>query len=440
MTLKMLEFYDSIMSTVSNTVSVDGYVSRILEEDITVPVTIDGKRLVLPLTERLSNPKEGEIFFHPLKEDLMRGPSEVLEYLRKAIIAETSIESLAMMGNLLILAGSSESQKSLTPDQSEILDMASKADAETAKRFFKIAEKVDNDTLDTAMIRIYLKRGGKDPKDGKTYRWLATVSFPLYEALVKNPKSLLGVALRKRDQEAMQEVMQGVFPGIDTEHQFSYGSNSVQAPKLEALLGALFNLRSQTNVILDLMKGPELFHEIDIPDTRWGAALGALEIFKKEVLFVPMQEGNEGREDVHEAQGAHANLALEHSTSPFARKVLAEPEVYETASRVAPLSPLEPTTSGMRPFSSLRREPVRGREPVPDSRRGAVQPRRAEPARGHSRELSEFERAMQVVRDRELEETRYERDDRNRGYYDDRYDQGYGRDPRDNRGGRYGRR
>src|SRR5574343_72877 len=53
---------------------------------IKTPVSIEEKRLVLPVEIQLKNfiPSE-KMIFHPLAENVLRGESMVLSYLRKAI-------------------------------------------------------------------------------------------------------------------------------------------------------------------------------------------------------------------------------------------------------------------------------------------------------------------------------------------------------------------
>lgn len=345
MNLNMLEFYDNVLRALNHDVSEEGHVSIINSDDVKLPATVDNKRLVLPVPDRLKEVKENEIVFHPLREDLTRGPSEVLEYLRRIcnIEASTSIESLVL--TLLFLASNTELQKTLSPDQAQVLDVAKKADKETYNRFAKIIERCDPSDLERSVVRIFLKRSGKNTETNEAFRWLATVSFPLYEALIEKPTDVFGVKLRKIDHESIREVFEYLLPNIDKAHAYSYGSNSTQAPKLDALLGAYKNLITQTNSIIDLMEGSELFKDITLPNVEWMDYVGNLEVFKRETLLIPMQAGNEGAIDRSpDNQGATANLGLEKQpvAEPVKEPIRNEPRRYPTITeppRYAPVSP-----------------------------------------------------------------------------------------------------
>lgn len=308
--MKMLALYEQLLSIINHTVDEDGYVSVTYPETgATHGATINDKILVLPTEDRVSRNDPNHFFFHPLKEDFRQGVSPVLEYYKKHALAEISEMAGATMVGLLLLANDKETQKELTPEQSEALDHGKTATKDTANRFMKFLVKAREQKID--LIHVYLCRAGKDAVTGEVYSQLATVTFPLYEHFIANPTNPLGEKFTKADQKAIEDVFQYVFPGIGKEHQFSYGSNSMQAPKLDALMGAMRNLLSQIVVIHDLLKSTKWFADTPEIQTEWFDSVGELELLRKEIMFTPMQAGNEGSTDVAKRQTTEVNLGRE---------------------------------------------------------------------------------------------------------------------------------
>lgn len=305
--LKMLELYENVLNSLSHEVTDDGFVTTKEENGVSLPIEVDGKRLVIPMPNLLSEGDARNIFFHPLKENIANGPSKVLEWFRSVVNEEMSGEFGASVYSLLATAADTNTHKTLTPQQSEVMDAVKSAKAGALKTFHSFILKSKKNNI--PFVHVYLKRGGKDPKTGEVYRWLATVTFPMYERFVKDPASITGTAPSKPDQKAIKDAIEFLYPGIGTDQQYSYGSNSVQASKFDALLGAIKNLRAQIFAVAEILKDTHFFTEFDQPTMVWSDYVGNLEHFKKEVLFVPMQAGNEGSVDVVENEGAVATKA-----------------------------------------------------------------------------------------------------------------------------------
>ena len=300
--MKMLDLYENVLNSLSHEVTEKGLVNTVERDGVALPIEVDGCRLAIPMPELMAGDNPDLIMFHPLKEDIGRGPSHVLEWLRGVANDEMSGEFAASVYTYLGTAAATAAQKSFSPEQSELFDTCTGAKESAVKAFHGMIQKAKKKGLQ--FVNIYLKRGGKDPKTGEIYRWLATVTFPFYEAFVKDPASITGTAPSKPDIKSIKEAIEFLYPGIATDQQFSYGSNSVQAPKLDAVLGAIKNLRSQIFAVAEILKGTQYFIEHESPTMEWAKYVGNLEHFKREVMFVPMQAGNEGSVDSIDNDGA----------------------------------------------------------------------------------------------------------------------------------------
>jgi len=299
--MKMLDLYENVLNSLSHEVTDKGLVNTRESDGVALPIEVDGKRLAIPMPDLMASGDASLIMFHPLKEDIGRGPSHVMEWLRGVASDEMSGEFAASVYTYLGTAASTDVQKTFAPEQSELFDTCTGAKTSAVKAFHAMIPKAKKKGLQ--FVKIYLKRGGKDPKTGEIYRWLATVTFPFYEAFVKDPASITGTAPSKPDIKSIKEAIEFLYPGIATDQQFSYGSNSVQAPKFDAVLGAIKNLRSQIFAVAEILNGTQYFIEHTSPTMDWAKYVGNLEHFKREVMFVPMQAGNEGSVDSIDNEG-----------------------------------------------------------------------------------------------------------------------------------------
>lgn len=89
--MKLLDFYKAILTLCKMEADDNGFVS-IKFGTASAPVTVDGKRMVLPTPERQKAGGEVE-FFHPLGEHAYRPETKVLTTFRKAVLARLNFLS-----------------------------------------------------------------------------------------------------------------------------------------------------------------------------------------------------------------------------------------------------------------------------------------------------------------------------------------------------------
>ena len=253
--MNLIEYYTSVLAAAGHRVDKEGYVISLLHSPER-PATVGGKALVLPTHERLSALNNTEVvFFHPLRENVMEGPSKVVEYFRNAALLEIEGALTALLKGLADLAASTAAHKNLTPTQSEFLSHVKKADQKTLDTLQAICENVSAANAKTPFFHMYLKKGAK--LHGRSYKQGAIVTWPLYEELCKpeneKEKSVIGVSVRTGDFQRLKSLIEYVFPSLDEPNAYSFGSNSDQAPKFHALLGGFGSVAQRINEVLELM-------------------------------------------------------------------------------------------------------------------------------------------------------------------------------------------
>lgn len=312
--MKLLEFYQSVLEAVGFTVNSEGFVSidtsLFSPDNPTQPAMVGGKRLVLPTYEQLSSPSTSEtIRFHPLRENLMRGESEVSIALRKAVTTRLSYSIVSVMQGLLLLGASPALHAKLTPEQTEFLSIIPDVDTKSVTTFSELFVKTVAPGSTTPIITVYLKDGGE--VKGSRFSKAAIVRFPLYDELKEDKKDCMGIDLRKKDKLAFIKLFEYILIGIDQPGSFSRGSNSDQAPYFEALMNAFVAVSSKIDITLrdfgDHIEGSDFLRI----DPEWVETLNELGTLSLEIQKIPMQSGNEGAsklKDVKMAAGAQQPL------------------------------------------------------------------------------------------------------------------------------------
>ncbi len=252
----LIELYRQMLATVRMKATEDGFISKQSSAATSNPVVTKNKRWVLPVPEQLAggnpDPKwEARVAFHPLYENTARGESEVVAEYRKNINYHLNGVAGLLAHQLLLLATSATEQADLSPEQSEFLDEVKDADEETVNKFIQLMEKMDGDK---GIVHIYVQRGGL--YKGRKHSRVATVFFPLYEELAKSEDKIYGIKLRKKqkDKEVLMALMRYIFDKIDEKGAYSYGSESLIAPTIDALLHAVYQLATPINDLVELFR------------------------------------------------------------------------------------------------------------------------------------------------------------------------------------------
>lgn len=290
--MKMLDFYRAVLKTACLVTDDQDRVS-IAIDDLDAPLTIKGKRMVLPTREYMrQEDKSGIVLFHPLQEVITQNESEVMARYR--LCANTWINHLVgkVMFNLIKLSASPAQHNRLRPDQLDLMRIFKDADKGMFDNFVKLTKAMPAGSIDKSFVNIYLKP--KARKGDVIHRRGAIVSFPLYEELKQNPTKPYGVALRKKDAPAISALIDYIFPdGISTE-AYNQFSTSDSVPTLEVMLKCLRGLAESINAVIADFK--EIVPELDglILECEWETVLDDLHQFDAEVRLTPMQPGNEG--------------------------------------------------------------------------------------------------------------------------------------------------
>lgn len=298
--MKLLDVYKSILEAAAFTVDKDGYVS--INNELFVgapnePATMGGKRIVLPTDEHLRNPSvDSKIIFHPLREQAMKGESEIVAKLRGALTIRLNFAIGALMSELLGIAAEVGKHKKLSPDQSEMLIAGKDVTEDTQVTFSDLLMRIYDGTASKGFVTLYLKKSGV--VDTVSYFRVGVVSFPFYEELLKEDQDkYYGITLTKKTRLTLLRMFEYVIPGIATPNLYNKGSNSAVAPIMDSLMRAFGGVASRVNDKIELFK--DVFTEpggekLIIP-CEWEEAFIDLDQLRPQIHMVPQQVGNEGQ-------------------------------------------------------------------------------------------------------------------------------------------------
>lgn len=287
---KLIDFYKQILKLGGLIADKDGLVSAVIEDE-SVPFTVKGKRLALPLKPNMAK-TDDLVIFHPLNENFLRGESDVMQRYRSAINTRLNYVIGCMMEELLTLITSPGEHQKLNPDQSEVLSVAHEADESTLTRFSQLMKAMGVGDKEKAFVNIYLKKTATIK--GKVYKRGAIITFPFYKELIKKEKTVYGVTLRIKDREAIQKLMEFLIPGIGDEEAYNKGSSGDLSPFLDALLKGVIGIASNINSIAETYKDFLPLYDQYLYNSEWVDTMDNIHLLEPEIRLIPMQAGNEG--------------------------------------------------------------------------------------------------------------------------------------------------
>ena len=294
--MKLITLYKALLELGGMSSDRDGLVSGKLpggKEDPR-PVTIKGKRLVLPTQKQLTTADWSDrIVFHPLYENVLRGESQVIEKLRTLITTRVNV-TIAILGTALLeLAGNTGEHSKLNPDQSMFLAKVRMLDKNTLEGWTDLCKALDLADGKQNFIHVFLKRSGSIA--GKKHARVGVVNFPVMKALCAGDEKIFGYKPRnKAHREVFKNLMEYIFKDILTDGAYNAGSDSSIAPYTDAMLRAFLNVIAPINDTIDLFSDirPEL---TDLRfNSDWVEELDKLETYHPDIRSIPMQAGNEG--------------------------------------------------------------------------------------------------------------------------------------------------
>ena len=294
--MKLITLYKALLDLGGMTSDRDGFVCGKLpgSKGDSHPVTIKGKRLVLPTQKQLTTPDwSNRIVFHPLYENVLRGESQVIEKLRVLITTRINL-SIAIVGTALVeLASNTAEHSKLNPDQSMFLARVRMLDKNTLDGWADLCKSMDITDGKQNFVHVFLKRSGT--VNGKKHARAGVVNFPVMKALCSGEEKVFGYKPRnKAHREVFKNLLEYIFKDILNEGAYNAGSDSSIAPYTDAMLRAFLNVIAPINDVIDLFSDirPEL---TDLRfNSDWVEELDKLESYHPDIRSIPMQAGNEG--------------------------------------------------------------------------------------------------------------------------------------------------
>jgi hypothetical protein len=254
------------------------------------PLTVNGKRLVLPLPEVLSSRdwNSTKIAFAPLGENILRGESEIIVAYRGYIKVALTNRIALLWYKLLQIAADTDSHKRMKPAQQVFLGRAMHAREKTLHNLRDILNKVELKGSNQ-LFNIWLRRGYTF--DGQTYKRAAVVDFPVVKEFA-NDKEIFGIKCSsENDFKTIVEIFQYMFPFSEETDGYTVGSDNDYAPYFHALTKAYVKIAKRINEIVDLLREHIDNVEEIYTDLSWD---GFLHEFKKYHNEIPVLPGNEG--------------------------------------------------------------------------------------------------------------------------------------------------
>lgn len=294
----IITFYKHLLATGRMRADNEGFVSKksTSKEDGWEPAIVEGKRLVIPTANQTAlADTENRMYFHPLCESALKGESATLQRLRRAFAVGLNYSMAMTFSSLIELAASHADHAKLDPDQSEILSPLHDSNADTAVNFLKIvrAATIANGA-EASLVQIYLKRNAV--VGGANFARGATVSFPVYEELLKNEEKVFDVKLSKKDRATLIALFEYTLPGIK-EGLYNQGSNSDVAPYLDSLLKAVGKIGANLNHYSAMYKLESVVEDIEVP-LGWYDDSKNLDVFLPEIRRIPQIGFDSGSEKV----------------------------------------------------------------------------------------------------------------------------------------------
>lgn len=336
----LCKLYEDILKFAGCEADDKGNILIKMGSDEGIPLTVEGKKVVLPTENNLKSSDENIIIFHPLAESMFRQETPVSVKLRKCINTRLNIVIGLLARHLLNIISSTDLHKNLQPEQMEIMTKLSNIDSDTVDNFIK-KFLMDRETPpDKNFIFIYIKKrasikelDNKDKEVEKIYSRGGIVSFPFYEKLKELPTK----KHRVKDLKAYKDVFEYIFSDIHHTDFYNQGSSSRQAPTLIALLKTAVNIASIINDHIEKFKNfipdsDELYFNLDFYD--YFNKDNSDEFLEKLAISVPPQNDSGGviAEIIKSAKPEQQQDVVKHTQSdntfkPFSNQQQVQPTI-----------------------------------------------------------------------------------------------------------------
>ena len=281
---KLLKLYEAMASYVGLRFDNDGFL--VVEKSTgTEPVQYDGNRILLPTSQNLKRNLVNEKiwFFHPLCEGAFEDESDIAQAYRQQLNIRLNMVTNSIIMSLLGTAAKESIMADLTPTQLELIVRLKGVDSTTVKNMSKY---VRQSKFDRSVLNIFVSKGAT--KDGKRYPRLGSTNFDLYRSLIDNKGPEY---FRNKDIQPLVEIHRYLFPEIDIENAYMYGSTSNIAPYTDALLRTAKQITDRLNDVMSVWSDYLIDPNV-VFDHKWAELYSDQEGLLKEIRMIPMQRGS----------------------------------------------------------------------------------------------------------------------------------------------------
>ena len=252
----------------------------------TQALTLNGGRpWVLPTQENLKTAYDNNFaIFHPLNENIIKGESADVKRLRSCLLIHINYSLYTLIVAMLHIASSPELHATISPEQTDMCVKVKKITKEQKNLFEKLAWDAIN-RADGIYQLVYINLSRGSTLGDKKFSRVGNVTFPFFEKL-KEGVEICGKKLNQADTKAFIRMFEYVFPELDKEGKYSFGSNSTVAPYLEALLKSSYNIVERIlelyNNFENVLTDPIVF-EFDL---KWLEVFEDLKAYEPEIRKV----------------------------------------------------------------------------------------------------------------------------------------------------------
>lgn len=284
---KLHVLYKNILDFAGFTVDDDGSM-RVVLNGRSFPADIDGKLLKFPYDASLKklDPAK-EIIFHPLQEFINRGESDVVRKLRRVINVRLNLSTLSMLDGLMEILSTPALHSKMNPQQRELIKSVDVVDEVFRGKFMAAATAAFAETPDALFVNIYTKKSGTFR--GERHARVGVVSFPSSTDIPAGFQKI-----KEKDWKKVQQLLEFIFPGQEDGDAYNSFSDSTDCPWLDCLLRTSINVAGRLNELWAVY-GKFINNEnvIDF-NLEWVDGFDDLNSYKKEIMMIPSQRGNEG--------------------------------------------------------------------------------------------------------------------------------------------------
>ena len=264
-------------------------------DDGSTPLTIDGRRLVLPTMTHRRSMSDDKVLLHPVAENVLAELSPVTRTLLKVAGCNLNIMFIVYGTELIQVAGDTGRQTKLSNKQLDLLDKlrscASSEEKDIARIIQKFLMGLYNENQSGAFIRLGLSRG-RIYRGSKRHR-VGSVVFPLYEDLIADreksrKESKHGLAEDVR--ETIIELHEALFPACAEEEAYGFCDVTSRhiAPFFVTFAKTYGQMGAEFRRIQEILTGLVTFtQEDEAPRGDWAPYLEDNDILRKWMNAIP---------------------------------------------------------------------------------------------------------------------------------------------------------